>query len=77
MSRHLPDRVHDVRRQVTARFEHPGPPRLEEDRGGPLLMVSAGPTTGPGQGGCLLAGEKWGDEPECTHPVIPAMARER
>lgn len=81
MSRHLLDRVYDVRRQVAARVEHPGPPRREEGRAGPELVLSAGTHHRPGQGGCLLevasllAGEPWGDEPACAHPVIAALAR--
>jgi hypothetical protein len=48
----------------------------------PLLpMLSRGKHRSPRKGACfmefasLLAGERWSDHPECTHPLLAAVAR--
>jgi hypothetical protein len=48
--------------------------------GVPILM--AGRHRGPRQGACFmefasyLAGERWSDHPECTHPLLAALSRD-
>jgi hypothetical protein len=45
-------------------------------------VLSPGRHRHPGKGACFmemaswLAGEKWSDHPQCTHPVLAALARE-
>lgn len=47
-----------------------------------LPILSAGRHRGPRQGACFmefasyLAGERWSDHPECTHPLLAALARD-
>lgn len=47
-----------------------------------LPTLSAGKHRNPRQGACFmefasyLAGERWSDHPECTHPLLAALARD-
>jgi hypothetical protein len=47
-----------------------------------IPILSAGRHRGPRQGACFmefasyLAGERWSDHPECTHPLLAALARD-
>lgn len=47
-----------------------------------MPILSAGRHRTPKQGACFmefasyLAGEKWSDHPDCTHPVLAALARD-
>lgn len=47
-----------------------------------IPILTAGRHRGPRQGACFmefasyLAGERWSDHPECTHPLLAALARD-
>lgn len=47
-----------------------------------MPILTAGRHRGPRQGACFmefasyLAGERWSDHPECTHPLLAALARD-
>jgi len=47
-----------------------------------IPILSAGRHRSPRQGACFmefasyLAGERWSDHPECTHPLLAALARD-
>jgi hypothetical protein len=56
--------------------------RSANDLPGGVPILSAGRHRTPRQGACFmeyasyLAGERWSDHPECTHPVVAAVARD-
>ena len=47
-----------------------------------LPVLTRGKHRRPRQGACFmeyasfLAGERWGDDPPCTHPLLSALARQ-
>ncbi len=57
---------------------HPAPRTAIPDA---LPVLAAGAHRNPRDGGCfmewasLLAGERWSDEPRCTHPLLAHLAR--